>query len=112
MIAIIRIKGQIGVKKNIKETLLRLNLKRKYSCAILEKPTKVDLGMVNKVKDFVAFGDINEETLAKLKKARDKGKKYFALNPARGGIKTKLHFPKGVLGNNGEAINKLIERML
>ena len=114
MIAIIRIKGQIGITSRIRETLQRLNLKRKYSCVVLEKPTKVQLGMINKVRNFVAFGDINEETFAKLKKARDKGKKYFALHPARGGMETKKHFGvgKGVLGDNKDSINKLIERML
>ena len=39
-------------------------------------------------------------------------KPFFRLHPARGGIKSKLHYPKGVLGNHKENINKLIERML
>jgi len=39
-------------------------------------------------------------------------KPYFRLHPPRKGIKSKLHYPKGVLGNHGEEINKLLERML
>ena len=39
-------------------------------------------------------------------------KPFFRLHPPIGGIKTKLHFPKGVLGNNKKEINKLIEKML
>jgi large subunit ribosomal protein L30 len=115
MIAVIRIKGQIGIRKDIKETLERMLLKRKYSCKVFENPTKIELGMIGKVKDFVAFGEINKETFEKLIKARGKKEnKFFRLHPPRGGIDSKKHFgvKKGVLGNNQEKINDLIERML
>lgn len=39
-------------------------------------------------------------------------KPFFRLHPARGGMNSKEHFPKGVLGNHKEKINELIERML
>lgn len=138
MIAIIRISGQVEIKKDMAETLNRLLLKRKYHCAVLEEKPEL-LGMVKKVNNFVAFGKIDKDMLAKLIEKRgqriDKkskidagkaaseimeGKKleklglkpFFRLHPPRGGIKSKVHFPKGVLGNHGEKINKLIERML
>ncbi len=98
--------------------------------------------MIAKVRNLVAYGKINEETLVSLIKARAKKigdskakienaekiakevlagknledlgiKPFFGLHPARGGIKnTKLHYPKGVLGDNKEDINKLIGKML
>ena len=76
--------------------------------------------MIKKVRDFVAFGEINEETYKKLKDVRGrkdiKGnlKPFFRLHPPRGGIETKKHFGvgKGVLGDNKEKINELILRML
>ena len=112
-ICIIRIRGQVGVDKDVAETLNRLRLKRKYSCVVLEKPTEEQLGMIKKVRNFVAFGEINEETYKKLKEKRGKKeKKFFRLHPPRGGAKTKLHFPKGILGNNKEKINDLVGRML
>ena len=138
MICIIRIKGEIGLRRDIVETLNRLRLRRKYSCIVI-KPNAENLGMIKKVKDFVAYGEISEETFEKLVEKRgqliDKKKKidakkivsnlkegktyeennlkpFFRLHPPRKGIKSKLHFPKGVLGNNKEHINKLIERML
>ncbi|MFA5258581.1 MAG: uL30 family ribosomal protein [Candidatus Pacearchaeota archaeon] len=47
------------------------------------------------------------------KKLEDfKLKPFFRLHPPRKGIKSKLQYPKGVLGNNKNDINKLIERML
>ena len=115
MIAIIRISGQTGISKEIKETLHRLRIRRKYACIVIDKPNEVQLGMIKKVRDFVAFGEITKETYEKLKNARGKnGKEFFRLHPPRKGIEAKKHFGvgKGVLGNNKEAINKLIERML
>ncbi len=115
MIAVIRISGQVGLRSEIKETLKRLKLKKKYTCVVFENPTEIQKGMVKKVKDFVAYGEINKETYEKLKKERGKrGTKFFRLHPPRGGIDSKKHFgvKKGVLGNNKEKINDLIERML
>ncbi|MAH03463.1 50S ribosomal protein L30 [Candidatus Pacearchaeota archaeon] len=138
MIAIIRIRGQVGLKKEIVETLNRLRLRRKYVCVVIN-PKKEQLGMIKKLKDFVAYGEIKKEVFEKLiekrgqlvdkkkkvdlKKAAEeleKGKKYeelnlkpfFRLHPPRKGIKSKFHFPKGVLGNNKDKINELVERML
>ena len=120
LICIIRIRGKIGLNRDIFETLHRLRLRRKYTCVVI-KPSKENLGMLKKVKDFVAFGEINEETYKKLKSKRgikDPNSKegaikpFFRLHPPRKGIKSKIHFPKGVLGNNGEKINDLVERML
>ena len=116
-IAVIRIKGQVGLNKNVIETLDRLRLRRKYACVLVE-PTPENMGMVKRLRDFVAFGEINEETKKELIKQRGKKDKdgnlkpFFRLHPARGGIKSKVHFPKGVLGDNKNKINELIGRML
>ena len=138
MIAIIRIHGMVKISYKIEETLHRLRIRRKYACVVL-KPTKEEEGMIKKIRDFVAFGEIKKETFEKLVEKRgkliDKTKKldskkiveeilngktyeevnlkpFFRLHPPRKGIKSKIHFPKGVLGDNGEKINDLIERML
>jgi len=119
MICIIRIKGQVGLKKEIIETLNRLKLRKKFSCVVIE-PTKEQMGMIKKVKDFVAFGEINDETYKKLVEIRGKKdtegklKPFFRLHPPRGGIDMKKHFGvnKGVLGNHKEKINDLVLRML
>jgi large subunit ribosomal protein L30 len=111
-IAVVRIRGEVGLRGDFAETFVRMRLGKKYSCVILE-PTKENLGMIQKVKDLVAFGEISDEMYKKLVEKRQKNvKDFFRLNPPRGGIKSKLHFPRGVLGNHGKEINKLIERML
>ena len=84
MIAIIRIKGQVKVRTEVLETLKRLGLKKKYSCIVLEKPKPEELGMLAKVNDFVAFGEISPETFKKLVEARgQKSKRFFRLHPPR-----------------------------
>jgi large subunit ribosomal protein L30 len=119
MIAVIRIHGRVKVEKSVEETLYRLRLRRKYICVVLENPTKEQLGMIKKVKDFVAYGEIDEATYKELiekrgKTANGKAKPFFRLHPPRRGIDSKKHFgvDKGVLGNNKEKINDLIRRML
>ncbi len=127
MIAIVRITGDVKITQDVRETFQRLGLTRKYSCIVLENPNFEQLGMLGKVRDLVAFGEINQETFKKLVEARGykgktqskaKGEKpkkqIFRLHPPRKGIDSKLHFgqKKGVLGNNKEKINELIERML
>ncbi|MFH1311235.1 MAG: uL30 family ribosomal protein [Nanoarchaeota archaeon] len=138
MICIIRIRGEVNVDEKVKETLSRLRLRRKYSCIVIN-PNKEQSGMIKKMRDFIAFGEISKSTLEKLIEKRgqvidkkkkidakkvaeelEKGEKlsdlnlkpFFRLHPPRRGIKSKMHFPKGVLGDNGNEINKLIERML
>ena len=118
MIAVIRISGMVKVKKPIAETLDRLKLKRKYACVLVDEKDENIMGMVKKVKDFIAYGPIDKDTEKKLIEARGKKdvegnlKPFFRLHPPRKGINSKLPYPKGVLGNNKEDINKLIERML
>lgn len=114
MIAVVRIGGQVKKKREIKETLERLNLPRKFSCVILDEKDSVLVGMVRAVDAYVAFGKISKEFAAEIKEKRGKqGKKYFSLHPPVGGFKksSKVAAPKGILGQH-EDISKLIGRML
>ena len=114
MIAVIRIIGNVNLEKHIRTALERLKLRKKYSCIVL-KGNDVNRGMVEKVRNCVAYGEISDETLKKLNtKRKTKIENFFRLHPPIGGIDSKKHFgvKKGVLGNNKEKINDLIERML
>ncbi len=139
MMLVIRISGLVEMPSNAQETLFRMRLRRKYS-AVLLKDTLENKKLLQKVRNFVAYGPINKETLIQLTEKRaqvignkkidtakvaeqlEKGKSpedlaikpFFRLHPPRGGIDSKTHFPirKGVLGDNKEKINKLVSRML
>ncbi len=139
MILVIRISGLVNVPKKINEALYRLRLRRKYS-AVLLKPSTENQKLLKKIRNYVAYGDINKEALKKLimkrahtipkeseidaekiiwqlekKSLKKLGiKPFFRLHPPRKGIESKKHFGvgKGVLGDNKEKINELVERML
>lgn len=139
MFVVIRISGMVDVPDKVQAALDHMRLRRKYS-AVLVRETPENLKLLRLVRDFVAFGQISDEDLARLitvrgqplksnakidaksivsgldkKNLSDFGlKPFFRLHPPRGGIESKKHFGvgKGVLGNNKDQINKLLERML
>ena len=138
MIIVIRISGQVEMHTYSKETLFRMHLRKKYS-AVLLKEIKENQPILQAVRNFVAYGKIDEKTMEelilkrgkpldnKIKKIDSKKiaeiiekdgienagiKPFFRLHPPRKGINSKLHYPKGVLGDNGEKINDLVMRML
>jgi large subunit ribosomal protein L30 len=119
MIVVIRIKGRVGLSYTINETLDRLRIRKKYSCVVL-KGTPEEIGMIEKLRDCIAYGEIKDDVYKELVKQRGrkgndgKLKPFFRLHPPRKGIESKKHFGvgKGVLGNNGDKINDLLLRML
>jgi large subunit ribosomal protein L30 len=138
MIAVIRIHGRAGIRTDIEETLSRLRMRRKLVCVLIDEKNKVDYGMLQKVKDFTAYGNVDEALVKQLiekrgqtlngkkidkkdiekifegiKKNDWKIKKFFRLHPPIGGFKksTKIQSPKGILGKH-EDISKLLLRML
>jgi len=69
MLAVIRIRGDIGVKKEVKDTLKMLNLYRKNTCVIIPE-TPYFLGMIRKAKDYITWGEISEDVLKKMVEKR------------------------------------------
>jgi large subunit ribosomal protein L30 len=67
--AAIRIRGKIGVNREIKDTLKLMRLNRVNHC-ILVQPNGANNGMLQKAKDYITWGEINKETLGKLVKAK------------------------------------------
>jgi large subunit ribosomal protein L30 len=131
LVAVVRIRGRVNVRSDITETLNRLHLKRVNNCAIIKQTPSLH-GMIHKVENYVAYGEIDEPTLTKLlaKHAKELNPKEvlagkfdaakmkelmpFRLHPPRHGYKsTKLSIKNGGnLGYNGEKINALITRMI
>lgn len=75
-IAIVRIRGQINVPKKIKDTLNMIRLYKKNTCVIIPN-TKNYNGMIQKIKDYVTWGEVDSKTLKLLLEKRGKlpGKK-------------------------------------
>jgi large subunit ribosomal protein L30 len=63
--AVVRVKGTCKTNRDIIDTLKLLHLTRANHCVIVPD-TPSYRGMIQKVKDYVTWGEINAETLAKL----------------------------------------------
>lgn len=69
MIAVVRLRGTIDVHKKISETLRLLRLHKRYHCVVVPD-TPSYRGMLQVVKDYVAYGEIDDGTLALLLRNR------------------------------------------
>ncbi len=133
LLAVIRVRGRVGVRQSITETLNRLNLKRVNNLTILYG-SKSNIGMIRKCNDFVTYGEVREDVLSQLlekegiKPTADmvnslaSGKKSFKelaaghirMHPPRHGYEgIKAGYSSGgSLGYRGAEINNLIKRMM
>ncbi len=139
-LAVIRVRGVTGMKTKIEDTLKMLRLHKKNYCCVVSN-TPAWSGMLRKAKDYITWGEIEEETFKTLVEKRGeefkgresdsnkkieykdffvvnnkKIKKYFRLNAPRKGFgRNGIKHPYksgGALGYRGEAINDLIKRMV
>lgn len=139
-IAVVRVRGDVNLRKEVKDTLKLLRLYRKNFCVVVEG-TPSWIGMIKKVKDYVTYGEIDDATYKELAekrgemyKGREKdskgkieykrfilfdGKKikpFFRLGPPRHGFGRKgikvSYRAHGALGYRGEKINELLKRMI
>ncbi len=133
MYGVIRIRGKVGVRQKLEDTLGMLNLKNKFNCTILPE-TEDYRGMLKKVERFVTWGKINKDTAIKIldkngvenpeeiAEGLEEGKslskmnvrRSFPLSPPSGGFKgsTKNMYPKGEAGNREDGVEKLFEKMM
>ncbi len=141
MFAVVRVRGTVGVRSQVSDTLKMLRLGRPNHCVILPE-NDVTKGMLIKAQNFITWGEVKPEILEKLveKRGRLKGnnpiekpkvKGYvdeikkasslkvkdmipvLRLNPPLKGYKaTRRNYPKGDLGYRKDKINDLLERMM
>jgi large subunit ribosomal protein L30 len=119
-IAIIRIRGTDDVKSTIESTMRMLKLHKKHTCSVYPKTDSL-MGMLDKIKDYTTYGEIDDETYKLLVEKRGmikagKPVNYFHLNPPRGGFERRgIKNPfsdKGALGYRKEKINILLKKMI
>ncbi len=139
-VAVVLVRGLVGVRGEIKDTINLLNLKSANNCVILDA-TPINLGMLRKAKDYITWGEIYDNTLTSLVENRGveylgrltdskskikynkyfefNGKKYhktFKLNPPKKGYEAKgIKVPYkmgGALGYRGTDMNDLVLKMI
>lgn len=69
--AVVRIRGLVNVKPDIKRTLQLLRLTRANHCILLEEKNSYK-GMLQVAKDYITWGEIDKDVLSKLIKTRGK----------------------------------------
>ena len=69
MYAVIRIRGRVGVRREIEDTLKMLRLKAPNNCVIIPE-TQSYKGMLEKAKDYITWGEIEKEVLVEMLKKR------------------------------------------
>ena len=87
LLAVIRVRGTVKVRHSIAETLDRLRLKRVNNLVLVHEG-RLYMGMVQKCKDFVTFGEIDKAVLAKLLKAKEVKADDAAVESPANGKKT------------------------
>ncbi|MFH1439907.1 MAG: uL30 family ribosomal protein [Candidatus Woesearchaeota archaeon] len=123
LVAVVRIRGVVGLNGDIRNTLEMLKLHKRNFCTV-HKATPSIVGMINKAKDYITWGEIDESTLKDMidqrgepnPKDKNKTKPFFRLNcPKKGygrkGIKKPFNCGGG-LGYRGAKINDLIRNMM
>jgi len=120
-VAIILIRGLVGVRAPIKDTLRMLGFEKKHVCVIRDDSPSLQ-GMLKKVNDMVTFGPVSDEVVSLLEEKRsktsssDEKKSIYFLAPPIGGFERKgikkSFVIGGALGDRGEAINDLIKKMI
>ncbi len=140
MIAVVRLRGKVGLKKEFEDTMGMLNLTRVNHCTLVQETSSYK-GMLNKVRDYCTYGVITDDTIIVLvsKRGRLAGderlndkqvkdvitglkngkslkelgiKPLFRLKPPSKGLKSKkYHYPKGDLGER-DKMDDLLGRMI
>lgn len=140
-LCVVRVRGLIRVHRDIKKTLEMLHLYRKNYCTLIPNTPSIS-GMLKRAKDYLTWGEVDDATIKLLFEKRGslyegpledkkgkikydsryntfngkKYKKYFRLQPPKGGFERKgIKKPfaiGGALGYRGKEINKLVEKMV
>jgi large subunit ribosomal protein L30 len=141
VLAVVRVRGPVNVRKDIEDTLEIMRLGRINHCVLVPNDPS-HRGMLHKAEECITWGEVGQETLEKLifkrgevegrqverakaaemakrimedKKVPDdvKMRPVFRLSPPSKGYKAiSKSYPRGTLGYRGEKINELLKRMI
>ncbi|MFQ6124284.1 MAG: 50S ribosomal protein L30 [Candidatus Heimdallarchaeota archaeon] len=69
LLAVIRVRGRVDVRPEVKHTLSLLRLHKPNHCVLVKNETPIQ-GMLQVAKDWITWGEINRDNLEKLLKKR------------------------------------------
>ena len=121
-LAVVLVRGLIGLEDDKLRTLHMLRLLKKHVCGIYAD-TPAMRGMITKVESLVTWGEVSDATLKTLEEKRRRSKAkdddpspHYFMQPPKGGFErkgVKVPFKKGgVLGYRGDKMDLLLARMM
>ncbi len=69
MLAVVRIKGKVNIKKEAEKTMQLLRLYKKHHCSIIPAKKEI-IGMLKRIERYVTWGEIEPHTLKLLLEKR------------------------------------------
>jgi large subunit ribosomal protein L30 len=101
----VKIRGSIDAREKTQKTLQTLSLDQKNKATVLEDNDS-NKGMLEKAKDYIAYGKVDEETAEKVQQKTN-------LTPPTGGFKsTKKQYHQGGSLGKRDDMETLLEKML
>jgi len=70
-LAVVQVRGILGMNRKFRDTLKLLKLTRKNSCVVVDN-NPIYLGMLDKLKDYITWGEIDPDTFKLLLEKRGK----------------------------------------
>lgn len=114
MIAAVKVRGDVDAREKVSRTLENLNLEKKNQVRLMED-NDVNRGMLEVVKDYVAYGEINDDTVEALAERDGKAEPgtVISLTPPSGGYQdTKKNTGQGGSLGERENLDSLVQRMV
>lgn len=115
MIAAVKVRGDIDSREKVSRTLEDLKLTSKNSCVVFNDSESIR-GMLGTVKDYIAYGEIEDETLEKLEERKGEdlgnGDKVNLSSPSGGFKSTKKNQGQGGSLGKHPDMDELVEKMV
>lgn len=114
MIAAVKVRGNVDVPQPVKDTMTNLGLKKRNQIVFYEDSDSIR-GMMNKVKDYITYGEVSDEVIEKVEdryQKVDNGTVVSARPPSKGFKDTKRGSNQGGSLGKRSSIDSLIERMV
>jgi large subunit ribosomal protein L30 len=115
MIAAVRVRGLPDVSQKVSNTLDNLGLRKKHQVVVYEDDPSIE-GMMNKAKDYVAYGEISDETVEALEERNGEDVEHgtvVSLRAPKGGFKnTRKNVGQGGTLGKRDDMDDLLQRMV
>ena len=115
MIAAVKVRGSIDARQKTQRTLEDLGLETRHECAVFEDTESIR-GMLSIAKDYITFGEVDEETVEKLEERNGgdlEAGNTIRLSPPTGGFRsTKKQVGQGGSLGKRKDMDELVQKMV